>query len=98
MSGEDYSPRYETINFPAQGAIPSSTAAAGDVTEVQFNGGPVNGVDIFKADSNFKFDNVKKSLSIGSTYQDRLSIGSIDSVHSAGISLTSNEVYAVLPV
>ena len=93
-SGEDYSPRYETINFPAQGAIPSSTAAAGDVTEVQFNGGPVNGVDIFKADSNFKFDNVKKSLSIGSTYQDRLSIGSIDSVHSAGISLTSNEVYA----
>ena len=92
-SGEDYSPRYETINFPAQGAIPSSTAAAGDVTEVQFNGGPVNGVDIFKADSTFKFDSVKKSLAIGSIHQERLSIGSIDSTHPAAISLTSNEAY-----
>ena len=91
-SGEDYSPRYETINFPAQGAIPSSTAAAGDVTEVQFNGGPVNGVDIFKADSHFKFDHVKKALSIGSAHHQRLSIGSINSVHPAAISLTSNQI------
>ena len=94
-AGESYGPsRYEEINFPAQATQTSTTAAAGDVTEVQFNGGPVNGVDIFKADSNFKFDHVKKSLSIGSIHQERLSIGSIDSTHPAGISLTSNEVYA----
>jgi len=95
LAGVDYGPeRYEEINFPAQAAQQSTTSAAGDITEVQFNGGPVNGVDIFKADSNFVWNNTKKFLSLASNSQERLSIGVISDSHAAGISLTANPIFA----
>jgi hypothetical protein len=95
LAGEGYGPeRFDEINFPAQAAQQSTTSAAGDITEVQFNGGPVNGVDIFQADSNFVWNNTKKMLSLASGVEERLSIGAISNEHAAGISLTANPVFA----